>query len=374
MKFLFIDASRHGWGTEQHLVSLAIGLAAAGHGVVAVVKSGSIVERLLRDTAVEVHSTPFRGGADPRGLYAVARVIRQHSPDWLITERSKLYWSIWLLGRCMDVPVVAFRHLPYIRRWLTRCIFPKLADRFFVVSDFARAQLVRDGAPAANLLRLYNPIDTNRFKPDAQLRRQVRAELALKDDDILVGFAGRMDGCKGVLEASAALRTVMNRCNALHMLWVGDGNQSEQVRELARQTDHPQHHHFISWTSAIERYFAALDLLIAPSVGCETFGRVLAEAQCCGVPVIATNIGGMPEAFLPGRSGLLVDPGDAGGLAHAIARLAENPELRHSMSAVGREYALARFRTDDICREFVSKLALEPALTVGTAPAEALPT
>ncbi|MFI4914083.1 MAG: glycosyltransferase family 4 protein [Steroidobacterales bacterium] len=360
MKFLFIDSSRGGWGTEQHLVSLASGLAAAGHGVVAVVKAGSAVERLLRRAGVTVYPTAFRGGADPRGLWTAARAIARHSPDWLVINRSKLYWTVWLLGRMMGVPIAAFRHLPYIRPYLTRCLFPRLVDRFFVVSDFARRQLASEGAPAERLLRLYNPIETDRFQPNPALRQTVRRELGLNDADVLAAFVGRIERGKGVIQVCEALHAAMAQSSALRMLWVGDGGGAATTRALAAAGGYAQRHAFVAWSADVERYYAAVDVLVAPSIECETFGRVIAEAQCCGVPVIVSNIGGMPEAFAPGHSGILVAPQDSAALSRGMLLLAGSAELRAAMGAAGRKYAVTRFGAAGISRKFVRHLCNAP--------------
>lgn len=95
MKILFVDASRNGWGTEQHLVSLAGALAESGHAVSAVVKRGSPVARLLLERGVRTYATAFRGGADPRGVLTMINAIRRDAPDWVVTNRAKLYWTVW---------------------------------------------------------------------------------------------------------------------------------------------------------------------------------------------------------------------------------------------------------------------------------------
>ena len=99
MRLLFVAASRNGWGTEQHLVSLAKALADNGHDVAAVTNRGSPVADLLVAEGIRIVAVPFRGGLDPRGIAATVRELRRHRPHWIVTNRAKLYWTVLLLGR-----------------------------------------------------------------------------------------------------------------------------------------------------------------------------------------------------------------------------------------------------------------------------------
>jgi len=97
---------------------------------------------------------------------------------------------------------------------------------------------------------------------------------------------------------------------------------------------------------ALPDFYRGARFLVVPSVWYEVFGIVLLEAMTLGVPVIASNIGGMPEVFEHERSGLLVPPGDPTALAAAMRRLWENPELCSQLGRAARESALRRFTPD----------------------------
>ncbi len=75
MRLLFVDSSHSGWGTELHLVELIKALRTEGHSVCVVARHGSTVAKLLQSTDISLIETPFRGGADPRGIAAIIRTI-----------------------------------------------------------------------------------------------------------------------------------------------------------------------------------------------------------------------------------------------------------------------------------------------------------
>ena len=358
MRILFVDASRNGWGTEQHLVCLASALAENGHTVSAVVKRGSPVAELLAERGIRTHVTAFRGGADPRGILTLVNAIRRDSPEWVVTNRSKLYWTVWGVARLMGVGVAVFRHLPDIRRWLTRCVLPRLVDRFFVVSEFARERLVTRGTPPTCISVIYNPIDTDRLRRTPEHREQVRRRLGIAPEDCVVGFVGRVEQSKGAhifWDALAPLMAGSARIR-IRVLCVGDGPEVQRWRLSAEAARLSARCHFIGWTARVADFYSAMDLLVAPSVAPETFCRVIAEAQVCGVAVIGARIGGIPEAFLPNESGLLVAPDDVGQLRRAIRRLANDSSLRTRLGASGRQYANKHFAAARIAEQFVIAL------------------
>ena len=356
MKFLFVDASSRGWGMEQHFVALASGLAQAQQPVTAIVQRDGHSHRLLLDSGVRVIPKRIRGGGDPRLLSTLLEIISNDRPDWLVANQSRMYWPLALLGRMTGVRVALFRHLVDIKQWSTRTLLPRVVDRFFVASDYARNELVRHGAPADHVTRLYNPIDIRRFKPDPEARWQVRNSLGLSDREILFGIAGRVEMAKGIGVMRAAACDLMDIRPDVRVVCLGEGSDSMGTRRFVRDRGHGDKFFFPGWRADIERFIAASDVMLMPSISIETFGRVCAEAQACEVPVIASALAGLPEAMLPGSSGLLITPGDEDQLREAMLALTDDADRRIQMGKIGREYVRNRYSCETICAEFISLL------------------
>jgi D-inositol-3-phosphate glycosyltransferase len=106
--------------------------------------------------------------------------------------------------------------------------------------------------------------------------------------------------------------------------------------------------------------YPALDLLVCPSEEEETFGRVVAEAQACGVPVIARDRGGLPEAMIAGETGLLWRGDATHDLADLIGRLVDDRSRRQAMAAAAPASA-ARFSTDVVVNKFIAQLTAATA-------------
>ena len=351
MKIIFFESSREAWGTEQHFIALAAGMAREGHQVRVLIRQGSLMEPILRASGLSVHAVKFGGGGDPRLLKRVFQLIREDRPDWLVANDAKFYWPLVILGKLTGIRVALFRHLDFIKKRLTRYFVPRLADRFFVVSRYMLEAFVRSGIPRQRLSLLYNPVNTGSFKPSEEKRVQLRSMHRVSDEEILVGFLGRVISEKGALVMCDAITKAMILRTSLHMLWVGEGGAIAEIRARIR-SDHSARHHFIGWTQDMPQIYPALDIVVMPSVMPETFGRVSAEAQACGVPVICSDAGGLPETFLSNISGLSVSAGDVDVLCDRIVDLADNPEQRRQMGISGQAFVDATFSTRIVCKQF----------------------
>jgi glycosyltransferase involved in cell wall biosynthesis len=276
-----------------------------------------------------------------------------------------------ITGLCLGVRVALFRHLTYFKHWHERKLLPRLADRFYVVSAFGRDVLAAEGAPGERLIPLYNPIDVARFMPLSPAERaRRRAELGFGPTDVLAGFAGRMEQSKGLIPLRESLATSMARLPELHMIWIGDGRERAATERFVESSGQSRRHRFLGWQTQIENFLPLLDFLLVPSLAPETFGRVAAEAQACAVPVIASAAGGLAEALLPGRTGVLLSsPVDSARICNAIEALVRDPELRAQLGAAGVEFVRAHFGAEQIAATFVENLRRAPFALPAWAPA-----
>jgi D-inositol-3-phosphate glycosyltransferase len=158
-----------------------------------------------------------------------------------------------------------------------------------------------------------------------------------------------------------ALNRAMSTDARVHALWVGHGKSEPALRDVATLGGSPTRHHWKPWLDDVRPAYAAMDIVALPSVGSETFGSVLVEAQSCGLPVLGARNGGIPEALADGQTGLLLPKQDVEGWANAIADLASNEDRRRQLAASARDFAL-RFDGRHVVDEFVRVLDwLSPA-------------
>jgi glycosyltransferase involved in cell wall biosynthesis len=186
-------------------------------------------------------------------------------------------------------------------------------------------------------------VDTDVFSPPT-------APPSGADRPPTVGIVKTLRPRYGIRELILAFHKIADSFPDARLVIVGGGEQYAELQALivnlemekritmAGQAGHDQ----------IPRYLQSFDLFVVPSLtDRESFGVAAVEASACGLPVIASRVGGLPEVVLDGRTGLLVPPGDIDALAAAMARLLSEPELRARMGQAGRQFVLGHYRWAD---------------------------
>lgn len=185
---------------------------------------------------------------------------------------------------------------------------------------------------------IFNGVDTRDFRPG--LRDSLRREsLGFKTKDVVFVFAGRVIGLKGLHLAVQALATPQMADVPAKLLIVGDGPALTGLQEAARRLGvseriafHPALPH-----GELPALYACADVGLFPALGEEAFGIAVAEAMACGLPVVASHNGGMPEVVgNEGSCGRLFALGDIRDCAEAMATLCKEPHLRMSMGLAAR--------------------------------------
>lgn len=358
MRLLFAESSVRGYGTEQHIAALATAMTRRGHDVRCLVIAASPVASLLQQSRVP--TVPVRPGRT-RGVRiagALLGLAARQRPEWLVSNDPRFYRMLLAIRSLTGARVALFRHwhdAPGKER--TRDLLSRRADRFILVSRFHREDYRRQGMSVEHASVLYNPIDTERFRPSAAVRATARARLGFGDSDVIVGYVGRMIEAKGVVTLLEAAERFLAAEASARMLWVGDGEASVALQARATRSPLRSRHRFLGWEADLAALYPALDVLAVPSLYPEPFGRVSVEAQAAAVPVVSSLAGGLPETFVADVTGIGVAPGDAEGLASAILALIGDPQRRRRMAVAGQEWARERFSLERIAADFERVLA-----------------
>ncbi len=183
-----------------------------------------------------------------------------------------------------------------------------------------------------------NFVDTERFTPDGS--SHLRTHLAPQGERVLA----HLSNFRSVKRAPDAVRVFTEVRAALpaKLLLIGDGQDKAQARHLAHCLGVDKDVIFLGKQDDVESLLATADLFLLPSEE-EAFGLAALEAMSCGVPVIATKVGGVPEVVEDGRSGFLLAPGDVQGMARAALDLLSDRERHDEFRQAARRRAVAHF-------------------------------
>jgi glycosyltransferase involved in cell wall biosynthesis len=355
MKLLFVGTNPENTGAATHFVTLAKAMSEAGHQVEGVVSRRGLIGEGFEAARIPAFYSTFRNVYDLRGYSAVLRLVRQLSPDWLIGNFGKEYWPLILCGRMTHTPVALFRHRVPRMSKISEYFIPRLAQRFIAVSEYARDAYLHWGVPADRVFISYNPVDICQFQPDPSRRAMVRREFGMDDSAIVIGYVGRMHGGKGVVPLMQAVIEAMAENERLHALWVGNGPEEQALHEMVAQSGLSGRHHFTGWVADTDRYYCAMSFLAFPSVQPETFGRVAIEAEACAVPVLGSDIGGIPETMQDNVTGYLIEAGNIRAWRDRILALCDVERCK-SMGIAARSYVSENFGNAAVARDFAELL------------------
>ncbi len=190
-----------------------------------------------------------------------------------------------------------------------------------------------------------NGVDTEIFKPMAET-----AELKLNfglDDGPMVLFVGSLTPRKGVMYLVDVAKTVVSQFPNAKFVLVGKGPLKGAITEAVGKKGLGRNFVFLGNLSEAQlaQVYCCADIFVLPSIQ-EGQGIVLLEAQACGVPVVAFNSGGVGEAMVNGKTGLLVERGDSKTLAEALLGLLSDVSLRAKMGGAGRMFVECNFSWD----------------------------
>jgi glycosyltransferase involved in cell wall biosynthesis len=223
------------------------------------------------------------------------------------------------------------------------------ADAFVAIASHIRREFVEGGLPESRIELIPHGVDTNRFRPpDAGEKRRLREGLGLPQEARIVVFTGRLLRGKGVevlLEAFAGLEVPSWR---LVIVGSGDGQPlsvEDDLRARAAATDLVGRVIFAGRVDNVDDYLRAADVFAFPSYF-EAMPISVLEATACGLPCVATAVGGIPDVIEDGVSGRLVPPGDTAALRSGLRALLTDSAGAAALGQRARARALARFDRD----------------------------
>jgi glycosyltransferase involved in cell wall biosynthesis len=275
------------------------------------------------------------------GLMALAllphlvRQVRQARPDVLLASYAYPEGCAGvLLGVMLRIPVVVKCHGSDLNRvpvdFAARFQMRRLLKRAEAVVVVSRSLMERGrslGIPESRLRVVYNGIDRDRFHPVD--KHKARRRLGLPDDREIVLYLGHLATHKGVLDLVEAARRLRVSRPRASVFFVGDGPLGGGIRNLAAGGGELTGAVVIYPTvphAEVPWWMAAADVVCLPSWG-EGLPNVVREAHACGRPVVATDVGGIPEAVHSSGLGALIPPRNPVHLAEALAERLSTPAL-----------------------------------------------
>ena len=301
-----------------------------------------------------------------RNIGRIANLVRRHNVDILHVRSRAPAWSALAAARRTNVPLVTTFHGNYgagspLKRWYNSVM--ARGDRVIAISQFISDQVCsRYATDPAKIRIIPRGVDVGVFDPAAVSAQRViqLAELwRLPDDARVVMLPGRLTRWKGHSVLIEAIARLEDRTGLRCILVGSDQGRTAYVRELENEIARRNLQNIVQIAGDCRDMAAAFmlaDVVVSTSVEAEAFGRVIAEAQAMGRPVIATDHGAARETVAQKETGWLVPPGDASALAVALREAL-------SLDAATRD-ALARRAIENVRADYTKELMCDRTLAV----------
>jgi len=218
------------------------------------------------------------------------------------------------------------------------------SDGVTAVSEYLRKETQSSCDITAEIEVIPNFIDTRRFRP---LQKDHFKRALCPNGEKLLVHVSNFRPVKRAPEVVEIFQRLVEQGEAVKLLLVGDGPDRGPAEHKARELNVVDDIRFLGKQEPIEEILSIADVFLMPS-GSETFGLAALEAMACGVPVVASNIGGLPELVLDGETGFLCELGDLDAFTARVGQLMRDEDLRRRMSAASRDRAVNVFETDII--------------------------
>jgi len=348
IRSLHIDTARTWRGGQNQVLLTVTGLSAIGHPAVLVAHEDGELKRRAQEGLRFVGFSP-RSEFDVHAAWQLAKVVNDIHPD-VVHAHDPM--AVALVAMVLQMKtnlarrplVVAARRVDFhLKRHAFSRWKYKHVDVFLAASRVIAAMLEQDGIGTDRIETVHDGVPISYI--DKQPLVDAHATFWLPKGAPLVGNIAALVAHKGQKHLVAAAKRVVRELPDTRFLIVGDGELREALERQIKELGLERHVLLTGFRPDALGLMKSLDLFVMSSVT-EGLGSAVLEAMTCGVPIVGTRAGGIPEAIVDGTSGVLVPPHDDGALAEAILRVLKDRDLAARLAAGGRARVETEFSVD----------------------------
>lgn len=288
-------------------------------------------------------------------IFKVARLIREEHID--IVQTTLLYADLIgaIAAKIAKVPIViSWETVSHgandclrvkLRHKLGYRFAMKFVKKIVAVSNETRDSIIKSrGIQSDKLLTIHYGVDLRKYNgADGATNKK---ELGISGDAPVIGIVARLEEVKGHKYFVQAIPKLIEKFPNIKCILIGDGSLRKSLETQVEELNLKSCFHFLGFRDDVQAWLNAMDIFVLPSIS-EGLPNVVLEAMACKKPVIATAVGGIPEAVIDGVTGSLIPPRDSDAIAQAISKLLENDKLTEELGSKSRlrveeEFSLER--------------------------------
>jgi glycosyltransferase involved in cell wall biosynthesis len=341
VKSIHLETGERLPGDGVQVLHIVAGLRSIGDDAILMGPEDSPVLAAAERRGIPTLPVLFHGEADVGFVRRFRARIDEQKPDVIHLYSGNGadtlgLWAAWRSG----VPSVVSRRDDRAQPGMIARLKYNRCDRVIAVSDGIRDNLIREGVSPEHVVTVRSAIDAESIPHTCEDGAEFRRGFGFSEDSLVLAMAARFVERKGHALLLDALPSLIEAEPRTRVVLFGEGPNFEEMRERVDGEGLGAHVHFAGFREDLVDLLPCCDVFVHPARA-EGSGVAPLEAAAAGLPVVATRVGGLPEAVVDGRTGLLVEPDDPEGLRDALVRLLGDPALRGRMGSEGRRWVRA---------------------------------
>ncbi|MES9993404.1 MAG: glycosyltransferase [Candidatus Thiodiazotropha sp.] len=347
MRVLHVEAGKHLYGGAKQVVYLLSGLKQQGIESLLVCPTGSAVAGAAREVGVAVEELPMGGDLDLALIFRLRQSIKRYGPDIVhVHSRRGADLMGGVAARMCGIKSVLSRRVDNPQQRLVVALKYALYDRVVAISQGIADVLRKEGVAEQKLRCVRSAVDVGHYQQPCD-KAWFREQFGLRDGALVMGVIAQLIPRKGHRYLLKAMPKLIRAFPQLQLMIFGKGALREELEQQIEALQLQPHVTQAGFRDDLPRILPCLDLLVHPAL-MEGLGVSLLQAASAGLPIVAVDAGGMPEAVEHGVNGLLVPGGSVEALAEALHQLLDDASLRQRMGEAGREKMRLEFSVEQM--------------------------
>lgn len=352
-KIVFLISSMDVGGAEQVLRQVALNAASTekpGRVILACLYQGGKLAEGLEEKGIKIYEGIMKNRFDLIGLVRFVKILKAARPDILYISSQALSQAAGIIGAMfvkIGAKILAMHSHEFEGKKLYRFIMDKisisLSEKIVCVSESQKKGVIKiRNADPGKIKVIYNGVDINKFRPAPKTDTSGR---------VTIGTVGSLRREKGLDILLKAAQEVLMQCPSAFFVIVGEGKERNLLQDMAVKLGIEDNVSFLGERSDVEKIIPCFDIACSSS-RTETFPLVILEYMSCGVPVVATSVGGVPEMVNEGVNGMLAKSECPSELAEKLVRMIRDKKMRESMVINARKTVEERFTLDKMTESY----------------------
>ena len=286
---------------------------------------------------------------DIAALAELYKIFTREKFDVIHTHTGKAGFLAGIAGRLAGCRAVV--HTSHGRVFYGHSRLPFFSDKVIAFTEIEKREMIRQRVcPAEKIVVICPGIEPEPYALHETDRESLKAGFGFSDNDKVVGMVGRLETVKGPEYFVEAASFIAARWPEARFIVAGDGSLRKGLEARVVDLGLEKKFVFAGWREDIPGVLSVIDILVMPSLN-EAVGMAAVEAARAGSPLIATNVGGVPEMVKDGDTAILVAPREPRAIADIAYLLLSDPEKRKSMGTAGRAWAAGNFRVETMVKK-----------------------